>query len=356
MTFPIERSRDRPAAKHVVRAILVIALTAFGGGFVGGAVSQVPTVNVRMERANTADAVKTFADRSRPLDERLSAAARIGHLGDKSLADQVIAVLRQREESDAIRAAALTRAPLYDRTDIVQVIVDIVRDPGNGGPSLKVPAIEALQVIDGFTPAGGHHGAGEGILEALRAALKHSAAEVRNAAMAALAVRNDPEAIKILTSTLQGGDTGFAVDDAIRFLGVGDVSRHYEIIRPQLKAPNAAVRQAAATVLASDQNSRDAIRAIFIDPAESVQLRSAVLESLAGSDTEFPKYAIRVANDEKAQHTLRAKTISALGHALKATIPSATANDVRATLRTLSTHADPVIKDAARAALAREQR
>lgn len=286
--------------------LLVVApARAQPGGSAASAASA--PVDVGALRAARRAAAARFLDRTAPQASRLEAADALG-FPDDELAVALMRVATDRNESDAIRLAALQRHR-YDGS-YVEAVLRILADDGDGGELLDAGLVADFSRRTTRRPPPQTQ---QTMQITLRKLLADPRPAVRLNAYRALVADHDSAALESLTAALRRGtDLPIPAVEAVALLDLDGPARHIATLRPYLGHADPAVVASVARSLAIDEESRPRIVALASERRATSEVRIAALRGLARADPQFSRYAIPVMEDLRNDASVRAAAMSDL--------------------------------------------
>jgi len=228
---------------------------------------------------------------------------------------ELVTTLRDKKAKPGDRQGAVrelgTRNPL-DKPSAMNALLHVLAD-NHDNDSLRLHCLTVLQASAFQTVPFGRYSAQ--YTDALRAALSAGDARLRERAMDALALRNDPYAQDLLITGLRDPATAAVpAAQAVRMLGYDTHGEHYEVLRDIAKFKDQPeLRNLALQALAADTDAVSTFATIAADRDDDPDARatSAVaLRSLAPQ--RFGRVAQQVIADDDDDDSVRATMLTAL--------------------------------------------
>jgi hypothetical protein len=230
---------------------------------------------------------------------------------------EVVATLRDKKAKLGDRQGAVreigTRNPI-SKPSVMNALLRVLSD-NDDNDSLRLHCLTVLAACAFQAATFSRYSAD--YTEALRAALDAKDPRLRERAMDALALRNDPYAQQLLIEGLRDpAAAAVPPAQAVRMLGYDTHGEHYAVLRDIAEAKDEPeLRNLALQALAADSGSTSTFATIAADSDDDPEARatSAVaLKSLAPQ--RFNKLAQQVIADDDENDAVRATMLTALTH------------------------------------------
>jgi tyrosinase len=269
------------------------------GGVLGGALGP------------PANGFQLFADKSRPLDERLRA-ARTLKVATPAQARDLLRIAADKNTPGRIRIQALTIGGQLPDEQVVKDVTALARDKDNPA-ELRRRAAFRLSFQLNFAPLG--HAQPATYIDTLRALLDDPDQSVRDIAVSTLVAHNDTTVLRRLVEGLK--DPAKEIQPAARALHSLATARHgdyYEVFKSYYEhARDPATRIEAARGVAKSTEGHEELRKTLLDTTADPPLRLAILRALSANATDdFLPVAFAVVEDSKNSPALRTLGLSAL--------------------------------------------
>lgn len=260
------------------------------------------------------DAATVFLDRTRPVEERASAARRVQAFADPGQVAAAAAVVLDPAETPQIRALALSRIEhAVDRHP--ELVTGVLRLAATPTTPLELRRAAARVVaglsFSSFTMVR----RSEELLPALRSMTSDPELDLRLTAFGILATAGDDFALQRLLDCVRSPATApLPVRDCIRLLGLQSHGDAYPLLHQiLLQPPDEATRLQVIRLLGGYPESRPALLELLRDPGRSEEVRLAVLGTLYANDLAgFADAALPVVRDTSAPDALRIYGIQAV--------------------------------------------
>jgi hypothetical protein len=265
------------------------------------AAAQPPsTASVEARRAAKLAATATFLDRAQPQEARLAATKNMGYPEDRTL-PPLLAVARDRKESDAIRLAAFRF--LHWGDEYLAAALKVLDDPNDGGVELDAGLIEDITRHVTFRLPDEQQ---QRILRTFRRLQKDKRDKVRLYAFRASVAFHDSVALNTLTETLRkGSGVPIPVADAIDLLDQDGPQNYIGVLRPYLDSTDPLVQARAARALAVDPESRPKIVRLASAGSTPAEVRLNALRGLAREDRDFAEYDLAIVENAQESPDIR---------------------------------------------------
>lgn len=245
-------------------------------------------------------ATAVFLDDQRSDAERLDATALMGY-PDAGTMVRLLAIGRDRTESDAIRWEALQRVRVGD--EFFAVVLQILADRDDGGAMLDANLIQELgRRVTRRTSAE----IKRQVINTIRRLLTDDRDQVRLYAFRFLVANHDQVAVNALVDSLRRGrGAPIPIPDAIDLLDQDGPTNHVGTLRRFLDHPDPAVLSKAVRALALDPDSRPRIVALATSPNTPEEVRIDALRGLAREDAKFAGYALPIVENGQESGDVR---------------------------------------------------
>ncbi|MEM7395106.1 MAG: hypothetical protein AAF492_22470, partial [Verrucomicrobiota bacterium] len=229
---------------------------------------------IEQSRKEQAESSRIFLDASRSEDERLAAAENLAPLQEEAEVETALALVRNVDESDAMRAIALHR--LVDVVghdeDLLQYTVELVA--GSDVPAdLRNSAAMVLQTMRFSSPLYAAHR--PAIQAALRSAVDHENEALRSACIEYLAIDKDEYVQRRLLEGLQDEKQELVKPEvAVQLLAYDLHADHYPVLRHLAEhPPNPRCQQEALRHLGTDPEAKDLLLQTLREKKEDPETR-----------------------------------------------------------------------------------
>lgn len=236
-------------------------------------------------------------------------------LPDRRERTAALAPTKGRRPSAAARAKNIAAAPL-EENNLGEQVADLLAILRNREESLTVrmAALEALAAFDFLGPrfapfrADYKHG--------LRDVATDPRPELRDRALELLAIDRDPYAQELLVQGLERPQDALVPDaKAIQLLGYDDHAEVVPLVRRVYKRAKGAAREEALRVLATDPQSERLFVRLLRDKSETRSIRRLSVSGLQSLNPEaFERTARQIIADEDDDNDIRATAVAALAH------------------------------------------
>lgn len=285
------------------------------------AIAPVPPPSDRIAASDPND-LAALLDDSKPPATRLAAAIKVhGRLAAPDAAKALKVAADPKADARlrlaAFRAAASGAGGNAAAADAASTGVDDligIAGDKSAPPALRRQATQQLHAVVNFSPAGHRH-MGK-VLDALRTLIDDADQAVRDSAVSTLVGVGDKVALQRLADGLK--DPAKEVQPArlalSNLVNASVPADFYDVYEPYFREPSdTATRATAARGLAMFPKGRDLLRTALADSKEPEELRLVILQALNANDRgEFPKYAIAIAEDERAPLPMRTYALAAI--------------------------------------------
>jgi hypothetical protein len=229
------------------------------------------------------DVNSKFLDTKLAVNDRIEA-ARDAFLKSDEEFSAAIAILRNKEEEDAIRAKA---ASLSTQTSeaFLDAALEIIADR-NESADLRSKLMHELRASERFSRH--FHSRKPQFFDTLRGLIRSSDEQLRFQAIDILAAHDDEVVQEFLVEEIQKeGSALIPKPDAIFFLSQINKPQHARLFREQFeKSSDPEIRKAALEGLGNDPASADLLTQVVMDKSESFKVREAGALSLHHLDIE----------------------------------------------------------------------
>jgi hypothetical protein len=224
-----------------------------------------------------------------------------------------------RRPSAAARAKDIATAPL-EENNLEELVADLLATLRNREESrtVRIAALDALAALDFLGPRFAPFRADYN--QALRDVATDPTPELRERALELLAIGRDPYAQELLVQGLERPDDALLPEaKAIQLLGYDDHAEIVPLVRRVYKRAKGAAREEALRVLATDPQSERLFNRLLKDKSEKRSIRRISASGLQSLNPEaFDRTARKIVADEDDDNDIRATALAALAHGREA--------------------------------------
>jgi hypothetical protein len=253
-------------------------------------------------------ATQIFFNAKLPTPERLAAAGKLGY-PDKDTFVRLLELGRDKQQDDRIRWEALQRHPWSK--DWVNVVLEILNDPENGGEYLDAKLVSSLSQKTVRLPNAEMR---QSIQRTYRQLLDDNRDKVRESAYFVLVATEDSVALAKLVEGLKDGGAKCPVplNLAIEMVDSAGATRHFNVLRPYLDHQDVKVKAEAARVLSADASSRPQIVNLIVNRETAEPVRVQALRGMGRFDEKFSSYAIPMIRNPEVPGVVRQAAMTSM--------------------------------------------
>ena len=270
-------------------------------------------VAVKAEESNkeSQKAGLIFLDESKPIEERLEAAKKIGSFTEKKNINKSLKIFKNKNHPEELRAYALSsiiNQALSDES-IKKETINALKE-AEGAGKIATTALTFLQHTQFSAPTFYENNTAE-YKDALRSIIDHNNKNLSSSALEILSLAKDEYTQRRLIESLEDAKNEIIEPEiAIQLLSYDLHADHFPVLRKIAKnPPNSAAKKEAIRNLGTDEKAKDILVNVIKDTEEDSETRHAAATALHCLHPEIAtQHSKRIIIEEEGEHLNDLKT------------------------------------------------